>query len=101
MTMRIVFLKDHEGKKADTECFIDRPEAINLCEKGIAVTGNLYEKMQRKFAEKKEAAKEKAKAEKEKADEKKKAELLKSKEKVKAEKADSKKQNKAEKAIKK
>ena len=32
MTMRIVFLKDHKDKKAETEYFIDRAEAIKLCE---------------------------------------------------------------------
>ena len=88
MTMRIVFLKDHEDKKAETEHFIDRKDAIKLCETGIAVPANLFEKILAKRAEKKE-----------KADAQKKAELLKQKEKAEAEKAESKKPKMAEKAV--
>lgn len=113
MTMRIVFLKEYEDSKRGQEKFIDRPEAVKLCEKGIAVPFNLYEKIQRKEAEKKAAADLKTKeakikddaekkAAKEKANAEKKAELLKKKESAAMfEKADSKKTNKRSKAIKK
>ena len=73
MTMRIVFLKDYEDKKKDVEYFLDRPEAVVLCEKGIAVPTTLYEKMQRKNAEKAEVEKKKKAAERAEADKKRKA----------------------------
>lgn len=113
MTMRIVFLKEYEDNKRGQEKFIDRMEAVKLCEKGVAVPFNLYEKIQRKEAEKKAMADLRAKeakakddaekkAEKEKADAEKQAELLKKKESVTMfEKADSKKTNKRSKAVKK
>jgi len=104
MTMRIVFLKNHDGYKPDEERFIDRQKAVEFCEKGVAVPFNLYEKIQKKRAEKKAAADLKAKEEKakkaakEKADKAKADLLLKKKSEKKT--ADSKKAFKRSKAIK-
>lgn len=112
MTMRIVFLKEHDGNKRGNEAFIDRPDAIKLCEDGTAVPFDLYEKIQRKEAEKKVIADLKAKekkakedaekkAAKEKADAEKKAELLKKKKEANVETAEMKKPKRAEKSVKK
>lgn len=54
MSMRIIFLKDHDGHKAHKEYFILRDLACRLCETGIALPTITYnELVQKNLAEKK------------------------------------------------
>ena len=107
MTMRIVFSKDHEGKKKGEEHFIQRSEALELIEKRIVMVPGEYVKFKkeedvRKAAEAKkmrEAAVRKAK--KQEAAEARKAEaILKKKETAKPKQATSKRAYTRKKAVK-
>ena len=73
MSMRITFLKDHDGHKANKDYFIERTLACRLCENGVALPYSTYMESVKKATE--VALKEKIAAE-----EKKKAELIKKRE---------------------
>ena len=73
MSMRITFLKDHDGHNAYKDYFIERMLACRFCENGIALPYSTYMESVKKATE--VALKEKAAAE-----EKKKAELIKKRE---------------------
>lgn len=75
MSMRITFLKDHDGHKINKDCFIERTLACRLCENGIALPYSTY--IESIKAAKETALKEKAIAD---AEERKKAELIKKRE---------------------
>lgn len=111
MTMRVVYLKDHDGHKANKDYFIERTLGRRLCSSGVTVPYSTHmenlkrakdeaaEKKARKEAEEKAKAEEEAKKE---AEEKAEAEkLLKEKEKKERETADSKPAKTRSKAIKK
>ena len=70
--MRITFLKDHDGHKANKDYFIERTLACRLCENGVALPYSTYIESVKKATE--VALKEKA------AEEKKKADLIKKRE---------------------
>lgn len=92
MSMRITYLKDHDGHKAYNDYFVERTLACRLCENGVALPYVTYKESVEKATE--VALKEKAAAE-----EKKKAELIKKREDAKnIETAISKKAKKREKA---
>ncbi len=93
MTMRVVYLRDHDGHKADKEYFVERTLGRRLCENGVAIPFVDYEKKQEAAAEAraKAEAEKKAKAEK----------LLKEKEAATREMAVSKKAKTRSKAVKK
>lgn len=100
MTMRVVFLKDHDGYKADQDLYIERTLGRRLCDNGVTIP---YVTHMATLAKAKEEAETKAekKAEKE-AEEKAKAEkLLKEKEEAERETAESKPAKTRSKSIKK
>lgn len=61
--MRIVYLKSIDGNERGQESFVDRPEALKLCEKGDAVPANLYAKIQAKEEAEREIKKKRDEAE--------------------------------------
>lgn len=84
MSMRITYLKDHDGHKAYKDYFIERTLARRLCENGVALPHVTYLESIKKATEE--------------ALEKKKADLVKNRENTEAETAISKKAKKREKA---
>ena len=103
MTMRVVYLKNHEGHKANKEYYIERTLGRRLCDNGVATPYVTYQKDVE--IKKKAEAKAKAKAkverdEKRKAKEEAKAKrLLEDREKTKAETTISRKSGTRSKAV--
>lgn len=83
MSMRITYLKDHDGHKAYKDYFVERTLARRLCENGVALPYVTYAERVKKATEA--------------AEEKKKADLIKKREDSEAETAISKKAKKREK----
>ncbi len=110
MTMRVVYLKDHDGHKKDKDYFIERTLGRRLCSAGVTIPYSTHmedlkrgeeEAKAKKERAKKEAA-AKAKAQKKEAEEKARVEkLLKEKEEKARETADSKPAKMRSKSIKK
>ena len=109
MTMRVVYLKDHDGHKQDKDYFIERTLGRRLCSAGVTIPHSTHmenlkqaedEAKAKKERAKKEAA-AKAKAEKESEEKARVEKLLKEKEEKARETADSKPAKMRSKSIRK